>query len=224
MRTLDRISLIVRANLNDILDHAEDPQKMLEQIIRDMEDAVSDGKSKVAEQIAQEKLIQNDLNVAQQCADDWNNKAKLAVENGKDDLAREALSRASDYENQVAVYQKQLEQQHAAVLKMKNDLGVLENKLDEARRNKDFLINRARRAKAQTAIQHAAVQLDSTDLNSVYARMQQRVAHEEALVAATEEVNTSSVDDEFAKLEEGTHDASLESKLVALKAKVGKTS
>src|SRR3989338_10875858 len=149
MSIFDRMNQVLRANINDMLNHAEDPEKMLNQILRDMEDSLRQGQVQVAEQISQEKIIQADLATAERNADDWEKKAELAVSKGMDELAREALNRQGDYAAQIEVYQKQLDAQHKAVEKIKNDLAALESKYDEARRNKDMLIARAKRADAQ---------------------------------------------------------------------------
>src|SRR5512138_3771451 len=117
-----------------------------------MEVVLYQGQAQVVEQIAQEKMIQADLDGAKNKSNEWSQKAELAVSKGMDDLAREALHRQSDYEVQVSVYEKQLEAQHQAVQKLKGDLAALESKYDEARRNKDVLITRAKRAAAQQQI------------------------------------------------------------------------
>ena len=219
MGILERTSAILRANINDLLNHAEDPEKMLDQILRDMEDALKQGQAQVAEQIAQEKLIQTDLETAKKNADDWSKKAELAVSKGMDDLGREALHRQSDYESQVTVYQKQLDAQHSAVQKLKADLAALESKYDDARRNKEILVTRAKRAAAQQQLANAAAKLSSVDYSSDLAHMERRIQEQEARVAAADEVKTTSVDEQFKKL--GADDA-VELKLADLKKKMGK--
>jgi phage shock protein A len=219
MGVLDRIGQVLRANINDLLDHAEDPEKILNQILRDMEDALRQGQSQVAEQIAQEKMIQTDLDAAKQSTDDWGKKAELAVSKGMDDLAREALHRQSDYEQQVEIYQKQLDVQHQAVAKLKTDLAALEKKYEDARRNKDVLIARAKRAAAQRQISTASAKLSNVDYSSDLARMERRIQEQEARVAAQQEVQSTSTDAKFEQL--GANDA-VEQRLADLKKKLGK--
>lgn len=219
MGILDRTSQILRANLNDMLSRAEDPEKMLNQILRDMEDALRRGQAQVAEQIAQEKMIQADLDDAKQKSDEWGKKAELAVSKGADDLAREALHRQSDYQSHVEIYQKQLDAQHEAVQKLKADLAALEAKYDDARRNKDMLIARAKRATAQQQIAQTAVKISSADYSSDLAHMERRIQEEEARAAASEEMRSTSVDEQFKKL--GDND-DIEKKLADLKQKMGK--
>ncbi len=219
MGILDRTSQILRANINDLLNRAEDPEKMLNQILSDMEDAIKQGQSQVAEQIAQEKLIQSDLDTAKKNADEWGKKAELAVSKGADDLAREALHRQTDYSAQADIYQKQLDAQHQAVQKLKSDLAALQSKYDDARRNKEMLITRAKRATAQQQIAAASAKISSVDYSSDLQHMERRIQEQEAHVAAANEIESSSVDEQFKKL--GDDDA-VEQKLADLKKKMGK--
>ena len=219
MGVLDRTSQILRANINDLLNHAEDPEKMLNQILNDMEDAIRQGQSQVAEQIAQEKMIQADLDTAKQNADAWGKKAELAVSKNADDLAREALHRQSDYAAQADIYQKQLDAQHQAVQKLKSDLAALQSKYEDAQRNKELLITRSKRAAAQQQIASASAKLSSVDYSSDLSHMERRIQEQEARVAAADEVQSTSVDEQFKKL--GDDDA-VEQKLADLKKKMGK--
>ncbi len=219
MGVLDRIGQVLRANINDLLDHAEDPEKILNQILRDMEESLRQGQSQVAEQIAQEKMIQADLDAAKKNVGEWGKKAELAVTKGMDDLAREALRRQDDYEQQVEIYQKQLDVQHQAVAKLKADLAALEKKYDDARRNKDMLIARAKRATAQKQIATAAAKLSNVDYSSDLARMERRIQEQEARVAAQQEIRSTSTDAQFEQL--GADD-SVDQKLAELKKKLGK--
>ena len=219
MGILDRTSQILRANINDLLNHAEDPEKLLNQILSDMEDAIKEGQSQVAEQIAQEKMIQSDLDTAKQSSGDWGKKAELAVSKGMDDLAREALHRQGDFTSQAEIYQKQLDAQHQAVQKLKTDLAALQSKYEDARRNKDMLITRAKRATAQQKIATASAKISSIDYSSDLAHMERRIQEQEAHVAAADEMQTTSVDEQFKKL--GDAD-SVEQKLADLKKKMGK--
>ncbi len=219
MGILERMSQMMRANINDLLNRAEDPEKMLNQILRDMEDAIERGQAQVAEQIAQEKMVQTDLDAARRNADEWEKKAELAVSKGMDNLAREALQRQKDYVAQIDLYQKQLDVQHQAVQKLKVDLNALQNKYEDARRNREVLITRAKRAAAQQHIATASTKLDSVDYSSDLARMERRIQEQEARVAAEEEIRETSVDEQFRKMDE---DDEIEQRLAELKKKVGK--
>ncbi len=219
MGILERTSQILRANINDMLTHAEDPEKMLNQIMRDMEDAIERGQAQVAEQIAQEKLIQADLETAKRNEADWGKKAELAVSKGMDDLAREALKRQNDYQAQISIYEKQLDVQHQAVQKLKGDLAALQNKYEDSRRNKEMLIARAKRAAAQQQIISSSAKISSTDYSSDLAHMERRIQEQEARVAASEELQKTTTEAQFEKL--GADDE-IEQKLAALKQKMGK--
>lgn len=219
MGLLDRLSNILRANINDLLDRAEDPEKMLNQIIRDMEEALRQGQAQVAEQIAQEKLIQADLARAKENADAWNKKAELAVSKNADDLAREALRRANDYEAQIPIYQKQFDAQNRAVEELKVKLAQLESKYDSAVRNKEMLIARAKRAQAQQVVAKTAAKLSEVDYTSELGRMERRIQEQEARAAAQEEIQKTSVEAQFEQL---GADSAVEDQLTALKQKLGK--
>ncbi len=217
----DRISMILRANINDILDRAEDPEKMLEQIIRDMESAILEARSTVQEMLAQQKLLEAEVRDTQKLVNEWQRKAEMAVAQNRDDLAREALKRKNDYQTQLEVYQAQLADQEALVAKLRSELSELESKYDSAKRNKDTLIARQRAARAREEMAKKSAQIQQVpDYGSEFGRMEQRVREQEARAAAASEMNeaATSVDREFASLA----DPAIEDELAALKAKMGK--
>ncbi len=218
---LDRVTSILRANINDALDHAENPEAMLNQIVRDMQDALRQADSDIAEQIAQQKMIQSDLDAAKQNAEAWNQKAALAVSKGGDDLARQALARANDYADQVTVYQKQLDAQTNAVAELKAKRDALQEKYEAATRNRDALISRAKRAQAQQRITTATTRLSALDYSSDLEHMERRIQEMEARASAQAEVaeGHTSLDDQFHKLQ---GDERVEQQLAALKAAQGK--
>ncbi len=217
----DRISNIIRANINDMLDSAEDPEAMLNQIIRDMNDALRQADSDIADQIAQQKMIEGDLDAAKRNQQAWQSKAELAVSKERDDLAREALLRVNDYTEQASIYEKQLEGQKSAVAELKSKRELLKSKYDQALRNRDNLVARARAAQAKGKITQVTNKANTADYASELDRMERKIRHMEARADADEEVaeTKTSVEDEFAKL--GT-DKQVEDQLAALKAKMGK--
>lgn len=218
---LDRISNIIRANINDMLDSAEDPEAMLNQIIRDMNDALRQADSDIADQIAQQKMIEGDLDSATRNAAAWQQKAELAVTKSRDDLAREALVRSNDYNDQIAIYTKQLDAQKAAVTELKSKREQLKTKYDSAVRNKEMLVSRAKRAQAQSNMTRVTVQAASADYASELDRMERKIRQMEARSDADAEVAESktSVEDEFARLGSSQK---VEDQLAALKAKMAK--
>ena len=217
MGILDRVSSILRANINDILDRAEDPEKMLDQILRDMEDAIRDARSQVAEMIAQEKMIRHDMEESEKLAQEWERKAELAVKKGKDDLAVEALRRKKDYEEHAEVYRQQWEAQKAAVEKLKKQLEELERKYENAKRNREVLIARRRRAVAQEQLIRTGERLEKIDYAAELERMERRILEEEARAEAAAELAEAPVEEQFAELEE---DEELQQELAALKERV----
>ena len=218
MGILDRVSTILRANINALLDQAEDPEKTLDQIIRDMADAIGQARGQVAEMIAQEKLLEADYERNQQLADQWRQKAELAVARGADDLAKEALRRKIDYEKNAQAYVTQLQAQQDVVTKLKHDLEQLENKYEGAIRNREVMIARHRRALAQQKVAQTAAQLTAIDPTSELARMEERIRLEEARAAAISEMNTRpALEDRFASLET---DHELERQLEDMRNKV----
>lgn len=217
----DRISNIIRANINDMLDSAEDPEAMLNQIIRDMNDALRQADSDIADQIAAQKMLEGDLEAAQKNGAAWQSKAELAVAKDRDDLAREALIRANDYNEQAAIYQKQLDAQKAAVAELKMKRDQLKTKYDSAVRNKEMLLARARAAQAKSDMTKMTRQTNNVDYASELERMERKIRQQEARADADAEMADAqtSVDDEFAKLGDTQQ---VEDQLAALKAKMGK--
>jgi phage shock protein A len=219
MGILDRVSTILRANINALLDQAEDPEKALDQLIRDMADAIGQARGTVAEMIAQEKLLEADMERNASLAREWGQKAELAVSRGADDLAKEALRRKIDYDKNAHAYTTQLTAQSEVVSKLKHDLEQLESKYESAVRNREAMIARHRRALAQQRVAKTAAQLTTVDPTSELARMEERIRMEEARAAALTEVHSrpASLEDKFAALEA---DDDLERQLADLKGKV----
>lgn len=217
MGILNRISTITRSNINAILDQAEDPEKMLDQLTRDMRDGIQQSRTEVAKMIADEKELEANAQRSQGLADDWQKKAELAVQKGAEDLAREALHRKIDFANNAKVYQTQWEAQHQAVEKAKSDLHDLEEKYDGVVRNREALLARHRRAKAQQQVAKVAASISAFDPTSDLSRMEERIRLEEARASATAELQHDTTEDRFAKLSQNSE---LEDELAMLKAKV----
>lgn len=215
MGLLDRISMLVRSNVNDLMDRAENPEKTLDQVIRDMADAITKAKSQVAETIAQKNLLESNYENAQKLANDWGIKAQRAVQKGADDLAREALRRKKDYDANAQVYGSQLASQTEVVDKLKGDLQMLQSKYEDVVRNREVLIARHRTAQAQQKVQQTAAALQGIDPTSELSRMEEKIRMEEARARASAELNESSLDRRFAELEA---DPDVEAELAALKA------
>lgn len=218
MAILDRLSNLVRANINDLLDHAEDPEKMLDQILRDMQSNSVTARNQVAQMIAQEKELEAEVNESNQLSSEWGEKAKRAVAAGKDDLAREALKRKKDADQNGAVYQQQLDIQQTTVSKLKQQLQLLESKYQATSSQRDALIARQRRAKVSLDITKQASQavqsLSPLDASSELDRMERKIRSNESQAAAFNELEDTSLDAQFRDLD---YDVDIEKELEALK-------
>jgi len=216
MGIFDRISRLVRANVNDALDNAEDPEKMLEQLIRDMSEEIRQARGQVAAMIAQEKELAADKSEADRQSSEWQRRAELAVAQSKDDLAREALRRKRDADENGRIYGEQLAAQQQTVSRLKNQLQELENKLDSMESKRDALIARSRRAKAQQQVSETLTNLPHASAASEFERFERRIRTTEAKAAASTEMAELGHDDDFAALD---HDFGVEDELAALKSK-----
>jgi phage shock protein A len=217
-----RIVSLIKSNANDAVSKFEDPSKMLNQVILEMNQSLVEAKKQVAVAIADEKRLGKQLETAQLNGKEWEKKAMMAVRAGDDGLAKEALNRKAEHDKLTAEYQKQHQLQKDATDKLKNALRGLQGKIDEARRKKDLLLARQKRAEAQQSIQKTLSTLGDNSAFDTFDRMSQKVDQMEAEAEAQSELQLDQsgggLDDKFAQLEalNGTDDA-----LAALKAKMG---
>lgn len=216
MGILDRMSRLIRANVNDMIDRAEDPEKMLNELLREMDGSIRDARVQVANMIAQEKEIEADLRASQSDTREWGRRAELAVESGKDDLAREALRRKRDAEEISSVYAHQLNSQQEVVTTLKQQLTVLEAKYREAESKRGVLIARHRATQAQRAVTETLSTLPGLDSQSELSRMERRIRSEESRAQALSEMQGDNLEFQFAELD---RDDQIESELAALKAR-----
>lgn len=217
MGILSRMKTIFKSEVNAALDKVEDTEKMLNQTVLDMQEQLAKAKQQVAIAIADEKRLERSYLENQQLAEQWMDKAKLAVQKGNDELAKAALERKVEYENLANEYKKQWEAQKASVEKLKVSLRDLERKVDEAKRQKDLLIARNKRAIAQKQIhQTMAGMATNAGAFNTFERMKRKVEEQEARAEAAREIaeetgdaklekqfaelGKSSIDDELAKL------------------------
>jgi len=217
MGILDRMTRLLRANVNDMIDHAEDPEKMLDQLIREMNDQIHMARGQVAAMIAQEKELQMDYDQSARMAAEWDRKAELAVTQGKDDLAREALRRKRDNDEHAQVYASNLQSQQEMVAKLKMQLQQLETKYESARANRDVLIARQRRAEAVQKVSSTMSGLKSLEPGEELDRMERRIRSNEARALAEQDLASSSMSAQFAELDSGLE---VEDDLQKLKARV----
>jgi phage shock protein A len=200
MGLFSRLKTLISSNVNDLINKAENPEKMLNQLLIDMNTQLIESKKAVAMAIADEKKLERETANQENLAQDWEKKAMLAVKAGKDDLAREALLRKQEYENAALEYRKQWEAQKAAVDKLKTSLRELQNKIDEAQRKKNLLIARAKRAEAQQKIQSTMSSVSGNrNAFDAFDRISQKVDQMEAQADAAKELDDFSADNDLEK-------------------------
>lgn len=215
MSILDRVSRLVRANVNDLIDQAEDPEKMIDQLLRDMQSNITTARASVAAMIAQEKELEADLNEVRQLSAEWATKAQRAVDAGKDDLAREALRRKRDNDENGRVYEQQHQAQNQTVEKLKQQLRLLESKYDTTLSQRDSLIARQRRAEATRQVSAHVSSLSPLDVSAELDRMERKIRSNEAQASALSEIEDNSFDAQFRELD---YDLDVERELEALKS------
>ncbi|MDR0551482.1 MAG: PspA/IM30 family protein [Spirochaetaceae bacterium] len=224
MGMFSRLKTVIASHINALIGKAEKPEKMLNQLLIDMNEQLIASKKAVAQAIADEKKLERETANQRALASEWERKAMLAVNAGDDDLAREALKRKQDYDNAYTEYDKQWQAQKDAVEKLKSSLKELQIKIDDAQRKKNLLIARAKRAEAQQKIQDTMSGMaGSKGSFDTFDRMARKVDEMEAQADASKELADfsadSDLDKKFAKLEKS--DASTDSALLELKQKMG---
>jgi phage shock protein A len=215
---LDRVSTLIRANINDLISRAEDPEKVIRQLLLDMNNQLIQVKTQVAAAIADERRLQKRYEDNQKKADEWQRKAELAVERGQDELAKEALSRKISFQQVADGFKQQWTEQSAQVEQLKEALAQLEAKIAEANTKKDLLIARSRRAKAETNIRKTLAGVDASGALSEFERMEEKVEEEEARAKAYADLDQDTLDEKFKQLEE---EDELNRELAALKSRMG---
>ena len=224
MGILERIRTVLKSNINALISKAEDPEKMLNQLVMDMNEQLLEAKKQVAMSIADEKKLERQMLENKSQGEDWEKKAMLAVRAGKDDLAKEALARKQEYDGYAASFQKEFESQHASVEQLKEALRQLQSKIEEAGRKKNLLVARAKRAQAQKQIQQTMGSLAGTSSFDTFDRMAQKVDQVEAEAEAYKELGEvtsgQKLEDKFKELE-ASDTATTDKLLEDLKAKMG---
>ncbi|HSF33056.1 MAG TPA: PspA/IM30 family protein [Candidatus Tectomicrobia bacterium] len=220
---MERIATVIRSNLNNLINKAEDPQKMLEQVLIQMRQQLLEAKREVAVAIADEKRLGVQLEAELEQMQEWERRAALAVQKGEDDLARQALRRRADHEQIAIGYKKQWEAQKASTENLKNALRALSQKIEEAARKKNLLIARQKRAEAQKHIHEVMTGLTDTSAFESFDRMAAKVedieAQATAAVEISQELSGDTMDQRFRALESSTD---VEQALSMLKAKMQK--
>src|SRR6266404_2172991 len=218
MALLERVATLVRANLNDLIDKAEEPEKMIKQVILDMQNQLLQVKTQVAIAIADQHLLMKKQKENEQSADEWVRKAELAVDKSQDDLARAALERSMTARQVAQSFAEQVADQTTQVENLKTALRKLEMKLAEAQNKSDVLIAQHRRSRALSRASDARMSMGDGSKEAAFDRVKDKVQHAEAVSQAKAELAVDSVDDRLAALEK---EEAVEKLLAELKSRKG---
>ena len=218
MALLERVSTLVRANLNDLIDKAEHPEKMIKQVILDMQNQLLQVKTQVAIAIADQHLLERKQKENEDKVAEWMRKAELAVDKKHDDLARASLQRVERYRDLSEGFGQQVIDQKAQVENLKTALRQLEQKLAEAEAKADLLVAQHRRARAVGKASDARMAIGDGSKAAAFDRMKRKVAHAEATSQAKSEIAADNMEDRLAALEKEDR---IEQLLVQLKTKRG---
>jgi phage shock protein A len=222
MGIFSRLAQLIKSNLNDLISRSEDPEKMLNQVVLDMNNQLVEAKKQVAASIADEKRLAKQLEAEGANAAEWERRAMMALRAGNEDLAKEALARKREHEELVATFRDQWTKQKTSVDQLKKALRLLNEKIEEAKRKKNVLIARKKRAEAQKAIQETMSGLRDQSAFETFDRMSQKIdqieAEAEAQSDLAEEYTGDQLQSQFQQLE---RKHSGEEDLMALKRKMG---
>ncbi len=218
MALLERVATLVRANLNDLIDKAEDPEKMIKQVILDMQNQLLQVKTQVAIAIADQHLLEKKQKENEDKIADWMRKAELAVDKKEDDLARASLQRVESYRELSQNFGQQVSDQKAQVENLKSALRQLDQKLTEAQAKSEVLIAQHRRARAVGKASDARMASVDGSKAAAFDRMKRKVAHSEAVSQAKSEIASDNIEDRLAALEKQDR---IEQLLTELKTKRG---
>jgi phage shock protein A len=221
-----------RANVNALLDKAEDPEKMLDQLIRDFTNNIREAEEAVAQTVGNLRLLEDDQREAREAQSEWGSKAaaasrkadsmraegKTAEADKFDELAKIALRRQISFEEQINTFSGQVAQQTELTDKLKDGLNKLRMKREDLVQKRDELVSRAKMARAQRQVQEAVKDVSVMDPTSELSRFEERIRREEAMARGMEEVAMSSLEEQFESLDDATDELAVEERLAALKA------
>ena len=229
---LGRIGQLVRANVNAMLDSAEDPERMLDQLVRDFTNNIAEAEEAVAQTVGQLRMLEDDHREAQEAQREWGDKASAAARKADemrsqgntaeadrfDELAKIAIRRQISFEQQVGTFQTQIAQQTELTDRLKDGLNKLRVKREELVQKRDELVSRAKMAAAQRQVQEAVRDVSVMDPSSELNRFEERIQREEAMARGMQEVAASSLEEEFASLEDADTEAEVDARLADLKS------
>ncbi|MEP6729135.1 MAG: PspA/IM30 family protein [bacterium] len=225
MGIFDRFSALLKSNINDLISRAEDPEKMLTQILVDMRSQLVQAKQQVASAIADEKRLRDQADAEFKQAQDWERRAMLAIQEGRDDLAKQALVRQAEHGSHGQQLEQTWESHKMETDKLKGQLRELNDKIEEAKRKKNLLVARQRRAQAQARIAETMSSLSEKSAFEAFARMEERIETNERQIKAHAEIEEEFTGDtlqrDFKALEKGSVSVSVDAQLLAMKQKMG---
>ncbi|GIT81938.1 membrane protein [Leifsonia sp. LS1] len=227
-----RISQLLKANINSLLDQAEDPEKMLDQMVRDFTNSIADAESAIAETIGNLRLLEDDHREDVEAAQEWGTKALAASKQADsyrssgdtvnadkfDNLAKVALQRQISSENEAKAAEPQIASQTEIVDKLKSGLNGMKQKLEQLKSKRAELIARAKSAQAQSQVLDAVKSVDILDPTSEVSRFEEKIRREEAKVRGAQELAASSLDAQFNQLDDLGELTEVEARLAALKS------
>ena len=225
MGIFDRLSTLIKSNLNDLISSAENPQKMLNQIIIDMRTQLAKAKQQVAGAIADERRLRDQVDAEYKQVQDWEKRAMLAVQEGRDDMAKQALMRHNEHMTHAQQLETTWHAHKAETEKLKGALRELNDKIEEAKRKKNLLIARQKRAEAQKRIADTMSSVSEKSAFEAFARIEARVEENERRNLANAEIDEEFTGDrlsrDFQALESGATAIGADAQLLALKRKMG---
>ena len=225
MSIFTKLSTVIKSNINDLISRSENPEKMLNQIILDMRDQLAKAKREVAAAIADERKLLASLDAEVKQMRQWEHRALLAVKEGRDDLAKQALVRQQEHKERASTLDGTWRAQAAETEKLKGSLRQLNDKIEEAKRKRNLLVAKQRRAQAQRRIHETMSGLSNTSAFDAFERMADKIDEQERESLAHQEVNEAlgpgTLEDDFKALESGGDGGDVEDRLLSLKQEMG---
>ncbi len=222
MGIFERFSTMLKSNINELISRAENPEKMLNQLILDMKSNLAKAKQEAAAAIADEKKLQADAETLKKQAEDWERRAMLAVQEGRDDLAKQALVRFNEAAQGAHQLHETWVKHKADTDNLKVQLRQLNDKIEEAKRKKNILVARAKRAEAQQRIQETMSGMSDKSAFESFDRMAEKIEHiERKAIAASEIQQEFEGDDLQAQFKQLEYKGSADQQLLELKSKMG---
>jgi phage shock protein A len=225
MGIFQKLSLLIRSNINDAIARAENPEKVLNQLIADMREQLARAKQEVAVAIADERKLRAQVEEERKQSADWENRAVLAVREGRDDLAKQALVRQQEHAERAGTLEDTWQRQSEETEKVKASLRQLNDKIEEAKRKKNLLMAKQKRAQAQKRIHQTMAGMSDRSAFEAFERVAEKIEESERRMLAADEVTEAlsgdTLEQEFKRLETGDEGATVDQRLESLKQQLG---